>query len=243
MNRILTNTPCLPQMIVTSGTIETLKWMALVMMTCDHINKYLLNGTVAWLYDLGRLAMPLFIFVLAYNLARPGGLEHGVHQRIIRRLAIFGVLASPAFLALGGLANNWWPLNILFTLLVLVATIRFIETKTTYGYILAALVFCLGGSLVEFWWPALAFGLAIWAYVKQPSFFALGLALASCAALGFINGNQWAIASLFFILAAPFFALPCTRVRWFFYAYYPAHLTIIWLVRIPLRQAGYLFFT
>ena len=35
-------------------------------------------------------------------------------------------------------------------------------------------------------------------------------------------------------------ALP--RLRWAFYAYYPLHLAALWLIRIPMSKAGYLFF-
>jgi len=32
------------------------------------------------------------------------------------------------------------------------------------------------------------------------------------------------------------------RLRWAFYAYYPLHLAALWLIRIPMSKAGYLFF-
>ncbi|PSL90748.1 TraX family protein [Pseudomonas sp. R9.37] len=243
MNQLAARTTTWPRLEIANGTIEALKWIALILMIGDHINKYLLNDTVAWLYDAGRSAMPLFMFVLAYNLARPGALERGVYQRTLIRLAIFGAVASPAFLALGGLVNGWWPLNILFTLFVLTATLRLIEIGNLRGYLAAGLIFSLGGSLVEFWWPAVAFGVAVWSYKKQPSIAAILLAISSCAALTYINECQWALASLLIIVAAPLIDLRFPRARWFFYAFYPAHLTLIWLARIPLRQAGYLFFT
>jgi hypothetical protein len=40
-------------------------------------NKYLFNETLLFLFEAGRVAMPLFVFVLAYNLARPGIYESG----------------------------------------------------------------------------------------------------------------------------------------------------------------------
>jgi hypothetical protein len=243
MDQLVARITTWPRLEISNGTIEALKWLALVLMIGDHINKYLLNDTVAWLYDAGRLTMPLFMFVLAYNLARPGALERGAYRRTLIRLAIFGALASPAFLGLGGLVNGWWPLNILFTLFVLTATLRLIEVGDLKGYLAAGLMFSLGGSLVEFWWPAVAFGVAIWSYKKQPSLAALVLAVSSCAALTYINNCQWALASLVVIACARLVNFPNYRAQWFFYAFYPAHLTLIWLARIPLRHAGYLFFT
>lgn len=232
----------LPRLIAPDGTLEALKWLGLLMMTGDHANKYLFNGTLPFFFEAGRLAMPLFVFVLAHNLARPGTLERGVYQRVISRLAVFGVLASVPFIALGGLASGWWPLNILITLLVLTATLYMIERGTRASYALAAAVFLVGGSSVEFWWPALAFGLAAWWYCKRPSWAALVLAPVSLAALWFVSSNWWALAALPVVIAASRVNLRAPRLRWVFYAYYPIHLAVIWLIRIPMSKAGYLFF-
>ncbi|MBK7549911.1 MAG: hypothetical protein IPI20_19875 [Rhodoferax sp.] len=60
---------------IDNGTLEALKWLALVLMTGDHVNKYVLADSLPGLFELGRLAMPLFMFVLAYNLARPGAFQ------------------------------------------------------------------------------------------------------------------------------------------------------------------------
>lgn len=232
----------LPRLAVPDGTLEALKWLGLLLMTGDHANKYLFNGTLPFFFEAGRLAMPLFVFVLAFNLARPGSLARGVYQRTISRLTLFGALSSVPFIALGGLTSGWWPLNILITLMVLTATLYMIEQGTPASYAKAASVFLVGGFFVEFWWPALAFGLAVWFYRKRPSWAALALALASLAALWFVSGNWWALAVLPVVIAASCINLRVPRPRWVFYAYYPIHLAAIWLIRIPMSKAGYLFF-
>ena len=107
----------LPRVVVSDGTIEALKWLALLLMVADHTNKYLLHDASHTLFSGGRVAMPLFVFVLAYNLARPDSYKRGTHSRTMKRLALFGLLATPPFIALGGLLAGWWPLNILFALL------------------------------------------------------------------------------------------------------------------------------
>ncbi|WP_010101405.1 TraX family protein [Verminephrobacter aporrectodeae] len=61
-----------PRLVVADGTCEGLKWLALALMTGDHVNKYLFNATLPVLFEAGRLALPIFVFVLACNLARPG---------------------------------------------------------------------------------------------------------------------------------------------------------------------------
>lgn len=226
MNKVI-----LPRLYVDDGTLEALKWVALLLMSCDHIDKYLFNGTKEFLFDAGRVAMPLFVFVLAYNLARPGALERGAYPRTMARLAGFGVLATPAFMALGGLMAGWWPLNILFALFVLTAVLALIERRTLGSYVAAAAVFLIGGSCVEFWWPALTFGLAVWWYCKQPGTMPMALALTALAALWFINSNQWALLALPAILGASLVNLHVPRLRWIFYTYYPLHLAAIWLIR------------
>lgn len=232
----------LPRLVVPNGIIEALKWLALLFMTGDHVNKYLFNGTMPLLFDAGRLALPLFAFVLGYNLARPGTLERGVYGRTITRLALFGLFATPAFVGLGGLVAGWWPLNILFTLLVATATMYLIELGGKRHLVAAAVVFLVGGSLVEFWWLALTLCLAVWWYCKRPALPALLLLVTSCTALWLINGNFWALAALPLLAASMHVDMRVLRLRWAFYAYYPLHLAALWLIRIPMSKAGYLFF-
>jgi hypothetical protein len=42
------------------------------------------------MFDVGRIVMPLFGFVLAYTLSRPAVLAHGVFRRVSLRLLIYG---------------------------------------------------------------------------------------------------------------------------------------------------------
>jgi hypothetical protein len=58
-----------PKLELADGSVEALKWLALVLMTIDHINHFIFKMQIPVMSDLGRLAMPLFGFVLAYNLA------------------------------------------------------------------------------------------------------------------------------------------------------------------------------
>lgn len=128
-----------PHVVVSNGTLEGIKWLALLIMLVDHINKYLLNDASHTIFNYGRIAMPLFVFVLAYNLARPDTYKHGGHIRTMKRLAIFGLLATPPFIALGGLLAGWWPLNILFALLAMTVIIYYLEQQTIIAILWLAL--------------------------------------------------------------------------------------------------------
>ena len=227
---------------VSDGTIAALKWIGLVVMTSDHVNKYLFNATLPGLFEAGRLCLPLFVFVLAYNLARPGTLASGAYLRTLKRLAIFGALASAPFMALGGLLAGWWPLNVLFTLLIVTGTLYRVEQGGPANIAGAVAVFLVGGSSVEYGWPAVVLGVAVWSYSKRPTAAAVAVGLAAIAALWFINRNGWAVAALPLLLVASRINLRVPRLRWAFYAYYPLHLAALWLIRIPMSKAGYLFF-
>lgn len=230
----------LPRVTLTDGTVEALKWLALVMMTIDHINKYLLDGAQPWMYALGRLAMPTFALVLAHNLARPGTLANGAYGRTLRRLAIAGAVATVPYVALGkGLALGWWPLNILFTLWVAAAVMHLLDSerrkrRAVLG-VAALAVLLFGGALTEFWWPAIAMAVAAQTYFRAPSMLALVACAGSAAALAAINGNHWALAGLAMVLAAAQIELRVPRLRWVFYAYYPAHLALLWALQQGLR--------
>ncbi len=219
----------LPRVAVSNGSLEALKWLALLLMAADHTNKYLLHDASHTLFNCGRIAMPLFVFVLAYNLARPDAYKCGALSRTMKRLALFGLLATPPFIALGGLLAGWWPLNILFALLSMTAIIYFLEQQTIDGYLIACAVFIVGGSSVEFWWPVLALGIALWWYCKTPHIAPLIIALLALLLLRFINGNYWAFAALPILIASTAVNIPTPRYQWLFYYFYPLHLNLLWL--------------
>jgi hypothetical protein len=215
---------------VANGTIEALKWLALALMTLDHINTFIFDYKLPGAFELGRIAMPLFAFVLAYNLARPGALASGAYIRTMKRLALYGLAASPFYIGLGGVSFGWWPLNILFMLLVATATLYLAE-KSGRGHMVAAVaVFLIGGAFVDFFWFALTFCLAASWYCKTVSKAALVVWVLAAASLYVVNRNWWALASIPLILAAPLVDVKMPRFRNVFYVYYPAHLAVLLIV-------------
>jgi hypothetical protein len=220
----------LPRLNVPDGTIETLKWLAMVLMLLDHTNKYFYAEKLPYIFNVARISMPLFVFVLAYNLARPGTLESGGYHRTMKRLLLFGALATPAYIGLGVIFAGWWPLNIMFALLVITLTVYMLEQRTITGYIIALFVFLAGGSSVEFWWPAIILGMAVWWYCKTPSLMPLILAIIALASTRLINGNYWAIAFIPVVIAACFVNIPMPRYQWVFYLFYPFHLSVLWVL-------------
>lgn len=213
---------------ISDGSLEALKWVALASMTVDHLNKYFAHGQVQAAFAFGRVAMPLFLLVLACNLARPGAIEAGAGRRTVRRLLLVGAVASVPFIALGGLLAGWWPLNAMFTLATVAAAASLLHSRHRAAALAVVLV---GGSSVEFWWPAVVMGVAAWCFARSPSWIAGMVTVGACACLAIINGNHWALAALPLFALASRVDLRVPRLQLAFYAFYPLHLAAIWLAR------------
>ena len=54
-------------LLIADGTLEALKWVAAALMVLDHLNKFLYLGKLPVLFEIGRVVMPIFGFVLAYK--------------------------------------------------------------------------------------------------------------------------------------------------------------------------------
>ena len=153
---------------VDEGTLQALKWIALLLMFVDHGNKYLALGKIDWMFAAGRACLPLFCFVLAYNLSRPGVLESGGFMRVMKRTVLAGWIATPFFIVLGGLGWGWWPLNIMFMLFVAAWIMFLLERRRRGDVAWAVAAFVVGGAFVEFWWLGIGLCLAARHYCKRP---------------------------------------------------------------------------
>lgn len=224
---------------ISDGSIEMVKWIALVLMTLDHVNKHLFHGAYPALFDAGRLVMPLFGIVLAYNLARPGSATWLAPAKVLPRLVVAGAVATVPYMLLGGLAWGWWPLNIMFTLAVATGVILLLARGGTKAHLVAAATFIVGGAFVEFWWPGVAVVVAAWGlFTGRPAVIVgpVAAGILGWTALQSLNlgafTNVWALAAIPLLLLMAKLQPTVPRVRWVFYAFYPAHLLAIWLLRV-----------
>lgn len=223
---------------IPDGAIEAIKWIALVLMTLDHVNKHLFQGAHPALFNAGRIVMPLFGIVLAYNLARVGPGEELRYRKVLLRLVTFGAVATVPYMLLGGLAWGWWPLNIMFTLAAAVFVLQMLAQGGLVAHAAAWSAFFLLGPFVEFWWPGMAVVVGGWAlFTNRPgtavAAFAAGLGGSLVLDAVKVTGytNWWALAALPIVAVFARLRLKVPRLRWFFYVYYPAHLMAIWLLR------------
>lgn len=237
-------------MRISNDHLTLLKLLAVISMVIDHFNKFANPEYSQSMFALGRLALPLFVFVLAFNLAR---IEATKMPAIAGRLVFFGILAIVPYNAMdGAIFAGWWPLNVLFMLAGLVGVVYLLIVPVSRPWARhachfgAVLLFLVVGAIAEFFWVGIGLGLVAWRAfrlfsrreTKQGRVLGEGVLLILAAAVCFvllnlINGNAWALAALPLILVL--LLLPCPklpRLKWFFYWFYPAHLWALWLIGI-----------
>lgn len=220
-----------PPLVIENGMLEYLKWLALIAMLLDHTNKILLNSQLPFLSEFGRIAMPLFGFVLAYNLARPDVLTKGIYQRMLTRMSIFGIIAQPLYKTALELPH-WIPLNIMFTLMLATGIIYLIDRGGLHHELAAITVFILGGLFVEYLWFGAGYCLAAWYYKKTPNLITMLIWILTAMSLSLVNQNQWALIAIPVIFAASKFEFTAPRHKLFFYIFYPLHIAVLLLIKI-----------
>lgn len=222
--------------------ITLLKLIGCGLMLADHVNKYWWQWRFEWIFSLGRLAMPIFVMVMAHHLARWYGdkqicLAKGKRQ--IGQLVLFGTISAIPYIGLGRtgpyLEAGYLPLNILFSLALGVAVIVCFRKGTPQSWLVGIALFAIGGAVVEYgWWLLLLMFTAV-AYFRQPEKLTSIALLMALMALQVVNQNPWAVAAIVPVFLVSHYqgAIPkLPRLKWAFYLFYPVHLVLIWLVKI-----------
>lgn len=201
---------------MTSGGREFVKWVALLLMTGDHVNKVPLYGAAPWLEDAGRVVFPIFAFVLAWNLERGAPDARG---RALRRLVIAGLLVQP----LHALAFGFWvPATVLLTL----AAGLFVAGPAPAW--LRLLVLLVGAFFVDYQWPGVLFVAACVFVIRYADGWRAWALLAVAALpLCWFNGNAWALLALPLLWYFGTLREDVPRWRWTFLGYYAGHLALL----------------
>lgn len=208
-------------------------------MVIDHVGAVLLPHDVAQpLRFVGRIAWPLFAFLMAYNVA-----TRGVDPvRYLRPLLVWGLVAQlPHYLAFGVMR-----VSILGTLFLAAGAMALllragvapgprppVVTPLAPAYLTVGLVAVfLSSSLVEYGPMGVVLVLTLWWAVGSGILAAWSLAALATALVNFPASN-WPAA----LLALPLmFIVGSTRARlprsgWLPWLFYPAHLLVLWLLR------------
>ncbi len=195
--------------------IETIKWIAVISMTIDHINRVVLGHAFGWMFEFGRLALPLFCLAFGTGIAKR------LHWKVtVPRLLTFGIMAQLAWMVAGELREP----NILFGLALAVVLIATYDWNPLFSAVLGVTL----GFGIEGTYGAIA--LVIGAYSVERGRHSVAL---FWIALG--TGITCLVsASPSPALAVPVYLLlrqsrlgPSTRHHRILYWYYPAHLLVL----------------
>lgn len=246
---------------------SVLKWIALLTMLIDHIGastlQYLLHGSKEGtlynvydiLRDIGRIAFPLYIFLLVE------GLQHTRSKgKYLLRLFLFALISEVPFdLAFYRQTFFWHSQNVFFTLAIGLAMIwamdcfekEITKLQNTPGKKPSPVAFALYRSFLFIALIALGCCLAFLLYTDY-NFVGI-LAIFAAYLLRRNPIKAMAICCLTLLLSSPreIFALgsliPISlyngkrgrQPKYFFYAFYPVHLILLWLVYLLFRSQGY----
>jgi hypothetical protein len=222
-----------------SAQLEILKWIALISMLCDHANRVLAGGEFLFLFEIGRLAFPLFAFLIAWNL------ENNTSDpwKYCLRLLFLFLLSERAYAWAFPQATTFNTLGTLFLGAGTEILIRNKDRLLPESFFKKAL--CLGvfvgiwivlGFVVDYRHPGVllipAFSLAIrenktgiWIFL---TLFLATLGIETCPV-----GGWAAVLSIPLIFSIHRVSATCPRLpQILWYAFYPAHLFILVLVRI-----------
>ncbi|MEN5284416.1 MULTISPECIES: TraX family protein [Stenotrophomonas] len=199
---------------LSSGARESMKWLALLSMTGDHVAKVVFGGYVPVVSEFGRIAFPLFALVMACNLAQPGA-DLG---KSIRRLSAWGLVAQPLHMLAFG---HWLPLNILLTFALAAVAVH---ALTNNRQLLLLVTAGLLPFFVDYQWAGVAFVMLGWIAFRHRAYWLLAFGFGG---LCWVNGNGWALLAIPLILALARVPWAVPRSRWAFYVYYVGHLAVL----------------
>lgn len=216
-----------------------IKLIAILSMVIDHIGTAFFPQYPAFRW-VGRIAFPLFCYCLTVGLLY----THDI-KRYFLRLGAFALISQP-FWILAFNADDFWGnllnLNIFFSLIVSLAFIWGIKEKKWWLPAVCILLLCLFNFDYAFTGPILM--LIFYFCRSKPCLGALLYTLSYLPALNgyledplalVIGGHAFSF-EIFALLALPFIYFRTSfrpRIsKWFFYAFYPAHLLVIFLLQL-----------
>lgn len=225
---------------ISNNSLTAMKLIGIAAMLIDHFNAFVNPHYNQILFEIGRIALPLFALVLGYNLAR---IPLNKIPKIMFRLLMFGILATPIYIILSGGLQHWWPLNILFTL-SLATTIVYLLSLPTYNRwavtarMTAILLFAVIGGLVDYLWLGPALVIVVWRLFS-------GISAVESTILHVLLSGLFGLLCVMNDSLATLFALPIIyltilscqgirlpRMKWFFYWFYSGHLIMLFLTKM-----------
>ena len=208
---------------------ELLKWVAIVTMTADHVGVVLYPEVAAYRI-VGRMAFPLFAYLLVLGMESTGNM-----RGYLSRLLIFAAVSQIPFSLVNGV-EPWGKLDIFFTLALGLIMIHLIERGSV-----AFVVPLVASVVVPVDYGAYGVATVLFFYLLRRNR-VTGAGLFVLINLLLLVTESWyqpyAMLALPLILLHDAGRYPFNGVggqarnslfrKYFFYAYYPLHLMVLW---------------
>ena len=201
----------------------------------------------------GRLAMPLFAYCIAVGCLKTRNI-----WKYVLRLFLMAVLVQPLYQAAMGHVtigtfdwlHDFWRVDliyehyyaknlcILFTLSLAAFVIACYRTNKYPLMVLAVLLVWYLRSRLDYGYKAVTLIVLFYAFIDKPlaSFMAVFTYMLWWAMPRFAEGNTSTSSQLYAILSLALIYIPMPRrvmlPKWAFYAFYPAHLLVIYLLQL-----------
>ncbi|PVX23008.1 MAG: fimbrial assembly protein [Candidatus Bathyarchaeum sp.] len=212
---------------------ELLKWIAILTMTVDHVGAFLFPE-LEFLRLIGRVAFPLFAYLLILGMESTRNIQH-----YFLRLFLFALLSQvPFFLAADH--GPFESLNIFFTLSFGLLFVYFFKKGSLIAFVPVILSFVLPFDYSIYGITLIG---CMYILTKNTKFGAVLLVLLNSLFLIYWNTQFLSLFALPLILLynngylntkitfSEDFTIPAWR-KYFFYVYYPLHLTVIYLIKL-----------
>lgn len=220
-------------------TVFIIKIIACVTMVLDHI-KYAIPETEGILTNyFGRLAFPLYAFLLT---------EGYVHTKDLKkyyyRMIIFAIISQIPFMLFRTLVGEWKMLNIMFTLLLgLIAITVYDKEKRKYISIpIIILLIWMGKILkVDYGWYGVTTVILLYLLKNNKSFipfsYLLLLIFYYYSRIKSFNFGTEIILYILFSWSSTFIMMIYNgkegkKLKYFYYIFYPLHMIVIYLISL-----------
>ena len=246
IREILTTPPAIPAegpRLKTNLDTDLLKLIAIVSMLIDHTGHTFFPGAAPFRWA-GRLAFPLFCYCMTVGLLYTRDIK-----KYLLRLGVFALISQPLYIFAfhpWDWQAEWSNMNIFFTLFVSLLAMAGLKARKWWLFILPLLLL----SFINFDYSTTGLILMLIFYLcrNHPALGA-GLYLLSYLPALWTGSPQHPYSLLaggpcidwtaFAMLAAPLIFLRTHSgikiPKYFFYAFYPAHLLVIGIVRLVLH--------
>lgn len=203
----------------------TLKWIAIITMTIDHVGA-VLYPQYTMLRMIGRISFPIFCFLLV-----EGAMHTGNIRNYEKRLLVFAFISEIPFdLAFYGeltLSHQ----NVFFTLFLGVCVIEVLRYEKSGIYAVLA----VGGAMLLAQELAMDYGMAGIIFILCFYFFYQRKVMKQ---LAFAGANFWCYQGMEVQYYAALAVIPMLlyngergpKMKYFFYLFYPVHLLILYLI-------------